>query len=176
MKFSTRFALLALTAISAGCAFRRTPVPLIADNSVQALVGNWAGDYSSTETGRTGSITFSLASAKDTAYGDVTMIPRTRVAPVETSQRPAPVIINQGQVASQPLTIRFVRLEAGTVTGRLAPYEDPQCGCRVVTTFQGRFTDSNTIEGTYDTRGGSFDHQPSAGKWRVTRQASPATN
>jgi hypothetical protein len=61
-------------------------------------------------------------------------------------------------------------------TRRLAPYDDPECGCRVMTTFSGHFADNNTIEGTYDTRGGSFDHQPSGGKWKVIRQASSATN
>jgi hypothetical protein len=176
MKFSTRYAFAALAIFTAGCAFRRTPVPLIGDSSVKALVGNWAGDYSSSETGRAGSITFSLASERDTAYGDVTMIPRTHVTPIQTSQQQAPVVAGQNQFATEPLAIRFVRLEGGTVSGRLAPYTDPQCECRVVTTFQGRLTSNDTIEGTYDTRGASFDHQPSAGKWKVTRQATPTTN
>jgi hypothetical protein len=174
MRHLTGIALAALVTLSTGCAFRRTPVRLIADNSVQALVGNWTGDYSSAETGRSGGITFSLASAQDTAYGDVTMVPRTRVTPMETSPQQTPMISHQGQVAAQPLTIRFVRLENGTVTGRLAPYEDPQCSCRVITTFQGRFTDADTIEGTYDTRGGGPGQRASAGKWKVTRQTSAA--
>jgi hypothetical protein len=174
MKLRHSLSLLTLAAVSAACGFRRTPVPLTSDNgSVQALVGSWAGEYSSTETGRSGSITFSLASEKDTAYGDVTMIARTRVAPLVTSPQQSGAVISQPQ--AQPLTIRFVRMEGDRVIGRLAPYDDPQCACRVVTTFQGRFSSSNTIEGTYDTRGTGIGHQPSAGKWKVTRQTPPET-
>lgn len=111
-------AVLALAATTAACGWRRTPVPVTSETgSVEALVGNWSGEYSSAETGRNGSITFTLA-----------------------------------------------------------PYNDPECGCRVITTFSGRFADANTIEGTYDTRGTSFGHTPSGGKWKVTRQTSTHTD
>jgi hypothetical protein len=147
-------------------------VPVISETgSIEALVGNWAGQYSSAETGRSGSITFQLASEKDTAYGDVVMVPRPRT-PLAAGTEHAPMAVNPAQNPGQSLTIRFVRMEGGSVSGTLAPYNDPECGCRVITTFAGRFTDSNTIEGTYDTRGTGFGHQPSAGTWKVTRQAS----
>jgi len=136
--------------------------------------GTWSGQYSSEETGRSGSITFELASAKDTAYGDVLMVPRTHAVPPVPSEHPA-LPITQANNPSEPLTIRFVRMSGGSVSGTLDPYNDPDCGCRVITTFAGRFTDSTTIEGTYSTQGTGIGHQPSAGQWKVTRQSSTIT-
>lgn len=174
MRFLKSVAVIALAA-AAACSWRRTPVPVIAESgSTEALVGEWSGQYSSADTGRSGSIMFQLASAKDTAYGDVVMVPRAHV-PVAGKEN-MPMAVPVAQNSGQPLTIRFVRMNAGLVSGTLAPYNDPDCGCRVITTFQGRFTDANTIEGTYDTRGTGFGHQPAEGQWKVTRQASPRSD
>src|SRR2546422_1695111 len=64
---------LALTA----CGASRAPVPLVgASADIGALTGEWAGDYSSAESGRSGSISFTLRAAGDTAFGDVVMVPR----------------------------------------------------------------------------------------------------
>ena len=41
-----------------------------------ALVGKWEGDYSSTETGRSGSIVIEFKSGGRVAQGDVLMVPR----------------------------------------------------------------------------------------------------
>ena len=65
--------MLALTA----CGAARAPVPLVgASADVGALTGEWAGEYSSAESGRSGSISFTLRAAGDSAFGDVVMIPR----------------------------------------------------------------------------------------------------
>src|SRR5436190_12615057 len=58
------------------CGASRSPVPLVgASADVTALTGEWAGDYSSAESGRSGSISFTLRAAGDSAFGDVVMIP-----------------------------------------------------------------------------------------------------
>src|SRR3954471_8486428 len=58
------------------CGASRSPVPLTGSTAdVSALTGEWAGDYSSSESGRSGSISFTLRSAGDTAFGDVVMVP-----------------------------------------------------------------------------------------------------
>src|SRR5213596_3205344 len=58
------------------CGASRAPVPLVgASADVAALTGEWAGDYSSAESGRSGSISFTLRAAGDSAFGDVVMIP-----------------------------------------------------------------------------------------------------
>jgi hypothetical protein len=176
MRYKKSIAMIALAATAVSCGWRRTPVPVISDSiSIRALVGSWSGLYSSEETGRSGSIMFDLASDKDTAYGDVLMVPRNNVVAPLASQHPG-MPITQAQKPGEPLTIRFVRMSGGSVAGTLAPYTDPDCGCRVVTTFAGRFTDANTIEGTYSTQGTSIGHQPSAGQWKVTRQSTTPTD
>ena len=166
---------LTLAVVTAGCGWRRTPVPVVSDTgSTALLVGNWAGEYSSRETGRTGSISFELASEKDTAFCDVVMIPKA--AAIQTGVQEGPAI--QGarlQAAGQPLRIRFVRLGDRRVTGTLEPYTDPECNCPVNTTFEGTFTGANTIEGTFTTRA-TEPNQTTRGKWKVTRQQSTASN
>jgi hypothetical protein len=176
MRHDKSIAMIALALSAVACGWRRTPVPVISDSySIRALVGNWSGLYSSEETGRSGSIMFELASDKDTAYGDVVMIPRSNVVASFSSEHPG-TAITPVQKPGEPLTIRFVRMSGGSVSGTLAPYDDPDCACRVVTTFAGRFTDANTIEGTYLTQGTSIGYQPSAGQWKVTRQSTTTIN
>ena len=60
----------------AACASSQTPVPVVgARADVAALAGRWDGSYSSSTTGRSGSISFTLTARGDSAYGDVVMIP-----------------------------------------------------------------------------------------------------
>ena len=65
------------------------------------------------------------------------------------------------------LTINFVRVAEGRVTGTLAPYADPETGVQLFTAFDGLLR-GDVIEGTYTTRSGrSLDSQ--TGEWKVTR-------
>jgi hypothetical protein len=168
MKFRKQ-KILALAVALSGCAWRQTPVPLTADaRSLDLLTGSWAGDYTSVQTGRTGSITFELVSEDSSAYGDIVMLARPRDPEIsQTDRRPAVPIIRP---VMEPLKIRFVRAESGRITGTLDPYKDPDCGCTLITTFQGEFTSRNRIEGTFFSRGDDIAHVPAEGKWSVTRQ------
>ena len=149
------------------CGASHSPVPLVGTSGdTNALTGEWAGEYSSGESGRSGSITFKLRSAGDSAFGDVVMIPSGLGRPVKP--------YNEGQIAqpnaappSTLLTIRFVRVEQGRVSGTLDPYADPQTGERLFTTFVGDLK-GNSIEGTYTTRLQSGVTQ--TGRWSVLRR------
>jgi len=56
------------------------------------------------------------------------------------------------------------------VTGRLAPYADPETGVQLFTAFEGQLR-GDVIEGTYTTRAArSRDNQ--TGQWKVTRGKS----
>ena len=172
MRYTRLAALLFLPAVAA-CGWRKTPVTLIPETgSVALLVGVWSGEYSSPQTGRSGSITFDLASEKDTAFCDVVMIPK-----IQSIQRIGEGVdraIVRPQPSNQPLKVRFIRLGDQRVSGILEPYFDPECGCRVSTTFDGTITSANTIEGTYTSRGGSLENSLSGGRWKVTRQKTSA--
>ena len=151
------------------CGASRAPVPLVgASSDVGALTGEWAGDYSSAESGRSGSITFTLRAAGDSAFGDVVMIPSAWGRPlVPWRQENAMGAGANQQPASTVLTIRFVRVEHGHVSGTLDPYADPQTGGRLLTTFSGELN-GNTIAGTYTTRLPSGATQ--TGRWTVQRR------
>ena len=172
LRFQT-LALVPFAALLTACSASRAHVPMVgAAGDVSALAGNWVGEYSSSESGRSGSISFSLKSATDSAVGDVVMIPNGLGSPLSPWQpdntvnaaNPAP---GTQAPASKVLTIRFVSVQSGQVSGTLDPYADPQTGARLVTTFTGQLK-GNTITGTYTTQLGSGGTQ--AGRWTVERR------
>ena len=105
---------------------RQAPVPLVgAARDVAALEGQWDGSYSSAATGRSGSISFTLTATGDSAFGDVVMIPRGLGRPLQAwNNAAAPADAAPPRPAV--LTINFVRVAAGHVTGTLAPYATPR--------------------------------------------------
>lgn len=154
--------------LAVACGGSSPPVPVLATVAdIRQLAGEWVGEYASAQTGRAGSILFTLDSAEDHAHGDVVMGPPNRVwsgfSREEMPQRPA-------RAESQVLTIRFVRAEGDRVSGTLQPYTDPQCQCTVRTEFFGRLR-ADTIAGTFEIQpvGGGT---PRRGEWRVVRQRS----
>lgn len=155
----------AVAVLAIGCASSPPPVVLDADPAdLSPLVGEWHGDYGSSATGRHGSILFVLNAARDSAVGEVLMVPTGYTAPrnaaeaSEQIRRPIP----------QVLSIAFVHAEQGSLTGQLAAYRDPECGCPVNTVFSGRFTGPDTIAGTFVITGPA-QHGTQTGEWSVRR-------
>jgi hypothetical protein len=151
--------------LAAGCTTMPPPVPVVgAPADVAALAGTWSGDYWSPMTGRSGSITFTLAAAADTAIGEVLMLPsrfpRGTSPPEHASSAPAP----------RTLSIAFVRAAHDSVFGYLDPYEDPECDCLLVTKFAGRLQ-ADRIDGRYLTRN-TRTSEVSSGEWSVRRKPS----
>jgi hypothetical protein len=156
---------LAFSAI--GCA-RKTPGIDVTstDFDLAPLVGQWRGTYSSNSTGRNGTIAFTLRAGESAASGNVVMIPRpdSLLTPEERE-----VVENGGSNARQVLAIHFVRKVGGNVHGTLDPYRDPECGCQVITTFDGGFTNSTTIQGTFSTVPSVAGGRVSGGTWTARR-------
>lgn len=153
-----------LAALLAGCGGTQSPVPVVGrEADISQLTGEWYGEYSSVESGRSGSIEFKLLAGSDSATGQVIMTPQW--------------VMRQGgnmpqgpttQPLAQPLTISFVRVSGGQVSGALEPYPDPNCGCTLHTTFIGRLR-GDTLQGTYS----SLHEQTrdvQKGRWRVVRK------
>lgn len=151
----------------AACSRTAAPVPVVASPAdIQRLAGEWVGEYGSPETGRSGSIVFTLDSAEDHAHGDVMMGPPVRNWSAFEDRTNEPVA-SGAREEMQVLTIRFVRATGDQVSGVLDPYDDPTCGCPVRTEFIGRLV-GDTLAGTYETlrvAGG----RATAGRWRVVR-------
>ena len=157
----SRPGLMMLAALAVGCQAAQPPVPVVGD--VAALAGEWRGEYWSTESGRRGTILFSLQAGQDTAHGEVVMYPSRVATPLPTPAEPEPVIVHANP---EPLAITFVRAGGGMVSGRLEPYRDPECGCRLTTTFTGRW-ETDTLAGTYVSVHESGRRV--TGEWRVSR-------
>ena len=151
--------------LAAACAGSARPVTVAGPPAdIHALAGTWVGDYSSRITGRAGTITFILRATDDSAFGDVQMIPTGAGSPLRPWRDPR----SQPAPPTADLTIRFVRVANGRVSGFLAPYADPQTGGRLITSFEGQLA-ADTISGTYSTRPKSTSEGPT-GVWRVVRE------
>jgi len=136
------------------------------DFDLNPLVGQWRGDYSSAQTGRKGTIAFTLRAGEAAASGNIIMIPRpdSSLTPAERE-----LLTNVAAPGRAVLKIHFVRKEGGNLNGTLDPYSDPDCNCPVTTTFQGSFRDARTIEGTFSTVPSQPGRSVTGGTWRVTR-------
>lgn len=152
--------------VVAGCAGNPQPVLVVGEPaSIANLAGRWTGSYSSSTTGRSGSIVFQLTAGRDTAFGDVLMTPAGAEEPLTRAGNGRAG--ERAQTRPRLLTISFVQIGGDRVFGKLDPYLDPDCGCELLTTFDGRIA-GDVIEGTYATRHG---HGGGAqqGSWRVKR-------
>jgi hypothetical protein len=152
-------------ALSTACSLRPAPVLVSGpENEIQTLVGQWTGEYQSAETGRSGSILFTLEAGTDTAHGDVVMVAREPGMTHDDVMR----VMTMRQSAQQVLTIRFVRVNGTTVSGTIDPYPDPDSECELLTVFRGTMK-GNRISGTFRTT--HFGHESPAqeGTWWVTR-------
>lgn len=160
-----RWILSAIGAFALACATAPSPFPVTGSpDDLRALAGEWHGEYGGSPTGRTGSVFFEIRPGSDTAHGDVVMLPqRSNISPAEAER----LTMQSVRALAQVLTIRFVRIEGGSLSGRLDPYRDPDCNCTVVTTFLGHLNSPSTIDGTFTTRGTGIPTR--VGWWRATR-------
>jgi len=134
--------------------------------NLELLEGEWKGDYFSKDTGRSGTIEFTLTSEQDKAFGDVLMIPRG-------SREPYRPVGFRDKAEVDPrfpelLTINFVQVMGGMLRGELTPYWDPEMQRRLYTTFEGVLKEG-AIEGTFESR---IENSPIYfyGQWKVYRK------
>jgi len=128
------------------------------DFDLNPLVGEWRGQFSNPEAGRSGTIAFTLRAGESAAAGKVVMIPGE-----------PDTLATAAAMARSVVNISFMRKEGNKVTGTLDPFIDPTCACRVTTNFEGSFTDARTIEGTFTTVPSQAGAHVTGGKWKVTR-------
>ena len=114
------------------------------ESDLAQMAGQWEGNYTGTDSGRTGPITLDLGLGRHTADGTVLM------------------------GGSTPLKISFIAVEGGTVSGKIEPYTDPSCSCQVETTFEGEQV-GNAISGTFVTKVVGTDKEQ-RGEWSVNRK------
>jgi hypothetical protein len=150
------------------CALNPAPVPVVGDSrAIASLAGDWDGEYVGRDNGRSGSILFRLSTGTDTAHGDVVMVPRPPrgYQPDDDESRLARQHL---WAQSRVLSIRFVQVSDGEVSGAIEPYASPDCTCQLITTFQGVLR-GNRIDGTYTTRHTNCDMPAEQGKWWAER-------
>jgi len=156
---------LLVVAAALACSSNRSAISVIGKESeLFDLAGEWRGTYESEESDRHGTIEFSLAQDSEIAVGGVVMFSgdesgrQSRTGDERMPQR---------------LSIRFVQLGKGWVSGRLDPYEDPDCKCLIETLFQGKL-EGDTVSGSY-TAYGVHESFVRHGKWRIQRTSGGAS-
>ncbi len=158
--------LILVATMSPACAGRSTPGIELrsSDFDLDPLVGQWRGNFISSQPGRTGTIAFTLRAGESAASGNVVLFqkPDSLLTPEEREM-----------MANVPdrtvLKIHFLRKEGGSVNGALDPYHEAECDCTVTTNFQGTFTNPTTIEGDYTTVRAKPGTDIIRGRWKVTR-------
>jgi len=161
-------ALLLALALLAGCAAEPPPPPVPVTGTpgdMRALTGEWEGEYRSAETGRNGMISFRLAAGADTAYGDVLMFPSVGK---QTGDEKTTVSALTGVQRPKWLSIKFVRVEGGEISGTLEIYRDPRCDCDVRTTFTGQIH-GDRVSGAFVTRH-LAEEKERRGFWNIVRK------
>ena len=150
-----------------GCAGKQPGTAVSAsDFDLKPLVGIWRGTYSNPQTGRNGTIGFSLRAGESFASGSVVMIPKadSLLTPEERE-----LLGEEAPSGRTVLSIKFIRKEGGNLSGTLNPYRSPDCDCTVNTTFVGTFKDANTLEGTFATVPSKAGAAVTGGTWRAIR-------
>lgn len=156
-----------IAALTLACTSHQPSIELSSsDFDLNPLVGVWRGTYHSVQTGRSGTIAFTLRAGEGSASGNVVMIPRpdSLLSPAERD-----ALSNVATPNPSVLQIRFVRKEGGNLSGTLDTYRDPDCDCPVTTTFQGAFVGTRTIEGAYTTVPSTPGRLVTGGTWRASR-------
>lgn len=125
---------LALVALVMACAVQPTPEPTPSQPAdLAAMNGHWIGEYSNSESGRSGSISMSLRSWSDSAAGDLVMVPRG-AAPLLAADVSSHVARG---VSAEVLHLTFKRVSGGMVEATVEPYFSPDCACQVSMVLQG---------------------------------------
>ena len=175
-----QLALICLAGLSATISCRMPhsgePVPVAGDREAASrMAGEWSGRYWSKDTGRRGSIRFTMPERADTGYGEVEMTFSPALKMAQAASCPDKLIRpSEDQLDPEPCTflnIRVVEVEDDRVRGTLDSYWDPDCNCQAQTIFEGKIS-GNRITGTYVTRRGSTERRLVGGDWQVDRDDS----
>jgi hypothetical protein len=158
----------ALISFASGCAPKHQPGTGVSagDFDLNPLVGVWRGTYSNPQTGRNGTIAFSLRAGESFASGNVVMIPKADSLLTPEERELVNEVLPSGRAV---LPIKFVRKEGGSLNGTLDPYRSPDCDCTVNTTFEGTFKDSATLAGTFTTVPSKAGAAVTSGVWQAIR-------
>ena len=156
-----------LLGLAAACASRPASAPVPVEEpraELDALAGEWTGEYWTADSGRHGTVRFRLGSGVDTAYGEVEMtFSRALRLYGDSSEEDLP------RYPCTVIAIEMVRLEGAKVRGTLAPYWDPDCDCRTLTVFEGVLA-GDRVSGSFTSGAGPDTPPRLTGRWFAQRR------
>lgn len=160
-----RLLLVLCVVVLGACTYAGTPVPVRGSaRDIGQIAGRWDGEFWSDESGRRGSLLFTIRSGTDTAFGDV-VLNTGGAEPVTAADARDPQHLQHSR-APEVLRVTFVAVRGEMIRGQIEPYIAPDCKCVVITEFLGTIT-ADTLEGRYDTRGAGVRQE---GRWVMRRR------
>ena len=156
-----------------GCASTSSKTPAIKEVSgtefdVAQLTGTWEGNFSSTVSQRSGTITLELNQAGKREVGSI-LLQYQKQHPKVHAPKGHNVKKTGTYTKTKPLSVEFIAIEGGKISGNVTPYADPVFTRKTVfTTYEGIVT-GNRIEGTYTTRVGQNGNSFTGSWWAVRK-------
>lgn len=167
MRASSLILPLVSAAALVACSYAGTPVPLRGSAvDISRLAGRWDGEFWSDESGRRGTLLFTIRAGNDTALGDVVLY-SGMTEPVIAADAKDPQHLRHSR-APEVLHVSFVAVQGEMLRGEIEPYIAPDCNCVVVTEFLGAIA-GDSVQGRYDTRGPGVRQ---TGRWSMRRIGS----
>ena len=161
----------AAASIMVGCAAFETPAIKEVSGTtydVAQLTGTWEGSFVSTATKRSGIITLDLNQVANKEVGSITLHYQKKHPKVH-APKGHNVKKTGTYTKSKPLSVEFMAIEDGKISGTVTPYSDPVfLGKTVFSTYEGKVT-GNRIEGTYTSRIGQNGNLFTGSWWAVRK-------
>lgn len=162
----------AAASLMIGCASTST-TPAIKEVSgttfdIAQLTGTWEGNFISTVTQRSGTITLELNQEGNKEVGSI-LLQYQKQHPKVHAPKGHNVKKTGTYTKTKPLSVEFIAIEGGKISGTVTPYADPILFRKTVfTTYEGSLI-GNRIEGTYTTRVGQKGNSFTGSWWAVRK-------
>ena len=163
----------AIASLTLGCVSTLSTTPTIKEVSgtkfdVAQLTGTWEGNFISTVTQRTGVIKLELDQEANREVGSI-LLQYQKQHPKIHAPKGHNVKKTGTYTKTKPLSVEFIAIEGGKISGTVTPYADPLFpGKTVFSTYEGIVT-GNRIEGTYTTRIGQNGNAFTGSWWAVRK-------
>ncbi|RMH38487.1 MAG: hypothetical protein D6689_19450 [Deltaproteobacteria bacterium] len=135
--------------VAPACGGAMGQVPVRGDDAeVARLAGEWKGQFEGVDNAKTGTIDLNFQLGRHTADARVTLLGASTDG------------------SAMKLKVEYLAVENGTIRGKIEPYVDPECSCKVETEFEGALT-GDYIVGTYFARPAAGGERK--GQWSAER-------
>ena len=159
-----------IASIMFGCALTSTPdIKEVSGTTfdIAQLTGTWEGNFDSTVTQRSGTITLELNQEGQREVGSI-LLQYQKKHPKVHAPKGHNIKKTGTYTKTKPLSVEFIAIEDGKISGTVTPYLDPIFSRKIFSTYEGKLI-GNRIEGTYTSRIGQNGNSFTGSWWAVRK-------